>query len=79
MKDLKQETITKFKEIYENFPELIDYRIKSGNVYQVAQATLIKKIAVGDLQAPDCLAAPGTCKELPDTYFQHKLKVVYHE
>jgi hypothetical protein len=49
MEKFKSETIAKFKELYSCFPELIEYRIKSGNVYEKAQATLIKSIAVGDL------------------------------
>ncbi|WP_292388745.1 hypothetical protein [Methanosarcina sp. UBA5] len=62
MQDLKPETIARFKELYKEFPELIDYRIKSGNVYEKAQATLIKSVAVSDLQVPDCLEALNTCK-----------------
>jgi hypothetical protein len=62
MQDLKPETIARFKELYTDFPELIDYRIKCGNVYQMAQATLIKSVAIGDLQVPDCLAAPALAK-----------------
>lgn len=62
MENLKEETIESFKEIYKNFPELIDYRIKSGNVYQMAQATLIKSIAVGNLQMPEAAKQSGTCK-----------------
>jgi hypothetical protein len=61
MNQLKTETVIKFKELYRDYPELIEYRIKSGNIYQKAQATLIKKIAVSDLRASDCLAAPDTC------------------
>jgi len=63
---LKVETITKFKELYNYFPELIEYRIKSGNIYEKAQATLIKSVAVSDLQAPDCLEASDTCKITPE-------------
>jgi hypothetical protein len=62
MIDLKVETKTKFKELYKEFPELIEYRIQSGNLYEKAQATLIKTVAVSDLQAPDCLEASCTCK-----------------
>ena len=65
MIDLKEATIEKFKELYTNFQELIDYRINSGNIYEKAQATLIKSVAVGDLQVPDCLEASGTCKTVP--------------
>jgi hypothetical protein len=59
---LKLNTITKLKELYKEFPGLIEYRIKSGNIYEKAQATLIKSVAVSDLQAPDCLEASDTCK-----------------
>jgi len=62
MQDLKPETIVRFKELYKEFSEIIDYRIKSGNVYEKAQATLIKSVAVSDLQVPDCLEATNTCK-----------------
>jgi hypothetical protein len=72
MKDLKPETVARFKELYTDFPELIDYRIKCGNAYQMAQATLIRSVAVGDLQAPDCLAALSTCKKLPNTNLEDK-------
>ena len=65
MIDLKVATIEKFKELYKNFPELIDYRINSGNIYEKAQATLIKNVAVSDLQVPDCLEASCTCKTVP--------------
>ncbi|MCO5382133.1 MAG: hypothetical protein NHB15_08630 [Methanosarcina barkeri] len=74
MQDLKLETIDRFKELYEDFPELIDYRIKSGNIYEKAQATLIKSVAVSDLQVPDCLEASNTCKTFVDTYPQQKIK-----
>lgn len=67
MNQLKAETVIKFKELYRDYPELIEYRIKSGNIYQKAQATLIKKIAVSDLQASDCLAASDTCRTSQDT------------
>jgi hypothetical protein len=62
MKDLKSSTKVVFKELYNNYHELIEYRINSGNIYEKAQATLIKSVAFGDLQAPDCLEAYGTCK-----------------
>jgi hypothetical protein len=52
MHDLKPETISRFKELYKNFPELIEYRIKFGNIYEKAQATLIKRAAESVLQMP---------------------------
>lgn len=62
MKKFKSETIARFKELYNEFPELIDYRIKYGNVYEKAQSMLIRSVAVSDLQVPDCLEATNTCK-----------------
>lgn len=64
--DLKPQTIKMLKDLYKKFPELIDYQIKFGNVYEKAQATLIKSVAIGDLQASDSLAAPDTCEALLD-------------
>lgn len=78
MQDLKPETIARFKELYKEFPELIDYRIKSGNIYEKVQATLIRSVAVSDLQVLDCLAAPNTCKTSVDTYPQKKIKSDIH-
>lgn len=46
--DLKPETVERLKELYKNFPELIDYQIKFGNMYERAQATLIKSVALSD-------------------------------
>ncbi len=62
MVDLKIDTIKKFKKLYNYYFDLIEYRIKSGNIYEKAQATLIKSVAVSSMQAPDCLEASGTCK-----------------
>ncbi len=45
MHDLKPETIAVFEKFSKEYPELIDYRIKFGNVYEKAQATLIKNVA----------------------------------
>jgi hypothetical protein len=50
MQDLKPETVIKFQKIYKDFSELIDYRLKCGNVYEKAQATLIKNVAESVLQ-----------------------------
>jgi hypothetical protein len=51
--DLKPETVDRLKEIYEEFPELIEYYIKFGNVYEKAQATLIKRISLSDCKCRD--------------------------
>lgn len=68
---LKPDTIKKLKELYRDFPELIEYLIKFGNVYEKAQATLIKSVAVSDLQVPDCLPASeclqNTCGQPPSS------------
>ena len=48
--DLKPETIAMFEKFYKEYPELIDYRIKCGNVYEKAQAILIKNVAESVLQ-----------------------------
>jgi hypothetical protein len=45
MHDLKPETIAMFKKLYTEFSELIDYRLKCGNMYEQAKATLIKSVA----------------------------------
>jgi hypothetical protein len=52
MHDLKPETIAMFEKFYTEFPELINYRIKCGNVYEKAQAVLIKSVAESILQNP---------------------------
>ncbi|WP_292374267.1 hypothetical protein [Methanosarcina sp. UBA411] len=74
MQDLKPETISRFKELYKEFPELIDYRIKSGNIYEKAQAMLIKSAVVSDLQVPDCLPAMDTCKTSVEYPLLRKIK-----
>lgn len=48
--ELKPETIIRFRELYQKFPELIDYRIKHGNVYEKAQGILIKSVALDSLR-----------------------------
>lgn len=53
MKNLTPETIGTFKRIYTDYPELIDYRIRHGNKYQQAQATLIKNVALSVSQIPE--------------------------
>jgi hypothetical protein len=50
MQDLKPETIAMFEKFYIEYPELIDYRIKFGNVYEKAQAISIKSVAESVLQ-----------------------------
>ena len=50
MNDLNPETITMFKKFYKEYPELIDYRIKFGNMYEKAQAILIKSVGESILQ-----------------------------
>jgi hypothetical protein len=52
MHDLKPETIAMFENFYKEFPELIDHRIKCGNLYEKAQAMLIKSVAESVLQIP---------------------------
>jgi hypothetical protein len=52
MPDLKPETITKFKKFYEEYPKLIAYRLKCENMYEKAQAMLIKSVAESILQNP---------------------------
>lgn len=79
MSKLKDETILRFKELYRDYPELIEYRIKSGNMYQKAQATLIKSVAVSDLQVSNCLLAPDTSKSPMENHPQEKLRVIRHD
>lgn len=52
MCDLKPETIAMFKEFYKEYPELINYRMKCGNMYEKAQAILIKNVAESVLENP---------------------------
>ncbi len=50
MPDLKPETTAILGKFYTEYPELIDYKIKFGNVYEKAQAILIKSVAESALQ-----------------------------
>ncbi len=52
MPDLKPETIAMFEKFYKEYPELIDYRLKCGNVSEKAQAKLIKSVAESVLKNP---------------------------
>jgi hypothetical protein len=52
MHDLKPETIAVFEKFSKEYPELIDYRIKFGNVYEKAQAILIKSVVGSVLKYP---------------------------
>ncbi len=62
MNDLKPDTIGMFKKFYTEFHELIDYRIKCGNVYEQAQAILIKSVAKGVSQIPQRPSSRKVCK-----------------
>ena len=62
MNDLKQETIEMFKKLYTEFHELIDYRMKCGNVYEMAQATLIKSVVESVSQIPQRPSSRIFCK-----------------
>jgi hypothetical protein len=52
MHDLKPKTISIFRKFYKESPELIEYRLKCGNVYEKAQAILIKSVAESVLKNP---------------------------
>jgi hypothetical protein len=62
MQDLKPETVVKFQKIYKDFPELVDYRLKCGNVYEKAQATLIKNVVESVSQIPQRPSSRKICK-----------------
>jgi hypothetical protein len=62
MQDLKPETVVRFQKIYKDFPELIDYRLKCGNVYEKAQATLIKNVVESVSQIPQRPSSLKICK-----------------
>ena len=62
MQDLKPETVVRFQKIYKDFPELIDYRLKCGNVYEKAQATLIKNVVESVSQIPQQPSSLEVCK-----------------
>jgi len=49
-----------------NFPESVVYQIKDRNVGEKAKTILVKSVAFGDLQAPDCLEASSTCKTVSE-------------
>lgn len=65
--DLKPETVLKLKKIYTDFPELIEYHIKFGNVYEKAQATIIKGVALSDCKCHNIGSC--TCNSLLGDHF----------
>jgi hypothetical protein len=44
---LSVDTIARFRSLYAQYPEQINYRIKFGSAMEKAQATVIRNIAVG--------------------------------
>jgi hypothetical protein len=73
MQDLKQETIAMFEKFCKEYPELIDYRIKFGNVYEKAQAILIKSVAGSVLQNTAAAKQLIILQNTPtDTYFHNE-------
>jgi len=72
MHDLKPETIAMFKKFYTEFPELIDYRIKCGNRYEQAQATLIKSVAENVLQNTTAAKQSEILQNIPMDAYLHR-------
>ena len=73
MHDLKPETIAMFKKLYTEFSELIDYRLKCGNMYEQAKATLIKSVAESILQNPAAAKQSEILQNTPkDAYFHNE-------
>ena len=73
MHDLKPETIAMFKKFYEEYPELIAYRLKCGNVYEKAQAILIKSVAESILQNTAAAKQSIIMQNTPkDAYFHNE-------
>jgi len=65
MQDLQPETVAMFKKFYEEYPELIAYRLKCGNVYEKAQAILIKNVAGSVLKYPTAAKQSGILQNTP--------------
>ncbi len=73
MPDLKPETIAMFEKFYTEFPELINSRIKRGNVYEKAQAVLIKSVAESILHNPAAAKQSEVLQNTTtDAYFHHE-------
>jgi len=62
MQDLQPKTVTMFKKFYEEYPKLIAYRLKCGNMYEKAQAMLIKSVAESVSQIPQRPSSRKFCK-----------------
>ncbi|MCO5383195.1 MAG: hypothetical protein NHB15_14895 [Methanosarcina barkeri] len=41
------ETVEKFKKLYSEKQEVIEYMLKFGNDFEKAEATIIKQVAIG--------------------------------
>ncbi len=73
MHDLKPETIAVFKKFYKEYPELINYRMKCGNMYEKAQAILIKNVAEEVLENPTAAKQSEILQNTPkDVYFHNE-------
>ncbi len=73
MYDLKPKTVAMFKKFYTEFPELINYRIKCGNMYEKAQAILIKNVAESVSQNPAAAKQSEVSQNITtDAYLHNK-------
>lgn len=50
MSSINPSTVSKFKQLYSECKDSIEYRIAHGNPYQRAQCNIIKSIAIGNIK-----------------------------